>query len=121
LIEVTARHNGHRNFESVKSNQLSSALVELNKSTPKSLPPEATVWTGLKTNRRIMDFLKMISALCSVIHSQSPSQPMCMYPEQWADPAAIEVNGVPRYPGSYAMQLVRTRPINRLHAFLDCF
>jgi len=68
-----------------------------------------------------MDFVKMISALCSAVQSQSPSQPMCMYPEQWADLAAIEVNGVPRYPGSYAMQLIRTKPTNRLSAFLDCF
>jgi hypothetical protein len=68
-----------------------------------------------------MRFLKMISTLCSVV--QAPSQPTCMYPEQWADPAAIEVNGVPRYPGSYASQLMRTRPqpTNRLQAFLDCF
>ena len=68
-----------------------------------------------------MRFLKMISTLCSVV--QAPSQPTCTYPEQWADPAAIEVNGVPRYPGSYALQLMRTRPqpTNRLQAFLDCF
>jgi hypothetical protein len=44
-----------------------------------------------------------------------------MYPEQWADPAAIEVDGVPRYPESYAMQLMRTQPTNKLQAFLDCF
>jgi hypothetical protein len=44
-----------------------------------------------------------------------------MYPEQWSDPAAIMVNGVPRYPGSYAAQLVRSQPANRLGAFLDCF
>jgi hypothetical protein len=68
-----------------------------------------------------MDFLEMISTICSAIQSQSPSQPMCMYPEQWADPAAIEVDDVPRYPGSYAMQFMRTKPTNRLSAFLDCF
>jgi hypothetical protein len=68
-----------------------------------------------------MDFVKMISALCSAVQSQSPSQPMFMYPEQWKNPAAIEVNGIPRYPGSYAMQLIRTKPTNRLSAFLDCF
>ena len=66
-----------------------------------------------------MDFLKLISTLCSV--AQAPSQPTCMYPEQWSDPAAIYVDGVPRYPGSYAAQLVRTQPKNRLMAFLDCF
>ena len=66
-----------------------------------------------------MGFLKMISTLCSVV--QAPSQPTCMYPEQWADPAAIMVNDVPRYPGSYAMQLMRTQPTNRLQSFLDCF
>jgi hypothetical protein len=74
---------------------------------------------GLKEERIDMGLLKMISSLCSVV--QSPSQPTCRYPEEWADPAAIEVNGVPRYPGSYAMQLVRTPPKNRLVAFLDCF
>ena len=68
-----------------------------------------------------MEFLKMISTLCSAIQSQSPSQPICMYPEQWADPAAIEVDGVPQYPGSYAMQLMRTQPPKTLQAFLDCF
>jgi hypothetical protein len=68
-----------------------------------------------------MDFWEMISAVCPAIQAQSPSQPMCMYPEQWADPAAIEVDGVPRYPGSYAMQLMRTKPTNSLSAFLDCF
>ena len=68
-----------------------------------------------------MDFWEMISTICSAIQFQSPSQPMCMYPEQWADPAAIEVNGVPRYPGSYAMQFMPTKPTNRLSAFLDCF
>ena len=66
-----------------------------------------------------MGFLKMISTLCSVV--QAPSQPTCMYPEQWSDPAAIMANGVPRYPGSYAAQLVRSQPTNRLAAFLDCF
>ena len=68
-----------------------------------------------------MDFFKMITALCSAMQSPSRSQPMCMYPEQWANPAAIEVNGEPRYPGSYAMQLIRTKPTNALSAFLDCF
>src|ERR1017187_3608455 len=66
-----------------------------------------------------MGFLKLISTLCSAV--QPPSQPTCMYPEQWSDSAAIMVNGVPRYPGSYAAQLVRSQPANRLGAFLDCF
>jgi hypothetical protein len=68
-----------------------------------------------------MDFLEITSAVCSAIQSQSPSQSVCMYPEQWTDPAATEVDGVPRYPRSYAMQLVRNKPTNKLSAFLDCF
>jgi len=68
-----------------------------------------------------MEILAMIRALCSAVQFTSPSEPMCIYPEHWKDPAAIEVNGVPRYPGSYAMQFVRTKPQNALEAFLDCF
>jgi hypothetical protein len=86
---------------------------------PTNLPLEATARSGPKDERIDMCFLKLISTLCSAV--QPPSQPTCMYPEQWSDPAAIMVNGVPRYPGSYAAQLVRSQPTNRLGAFLDCF
>jgi hypothetical protein len=66
-----------------------------------------------------MGFLNIISTLCSVV--QAPSQPICMYHKQWDHSAAIMVDGVPRYPGSYAAQLVHARPKNRVTAFLDCF
>jgi hypothetical protein len=66
-----------------------------------------------------MGFMKMIAALCAVV--QSPSQPACMYPEQWNEPTAIYVDDVPRYPGSYGSQMFRAQPKNCFIAALDCF
>ena len=68
-----------------------------------------------------MNLLEMLSILGSV--AQSPSRPECMYPEQWDDPAAIFVDGVPRYPGSYAASLLfqTQKSTGGLRAFLDCF
>ena len=66
-----------------------------------------------------MKFMEMLSILGSV--AQSPSQPTCIYPEQWDDPAAIFVDDVPRYPGSYAWNLSFQKSRGGLLGFLDCF
>jgi hypothetical protein len=66
-----------------------------------------------------MKVLDMLSILGSV--AQPPSRPECMYPEQWDDPAAIFVDDVPRYPGSYAWNLSSQKSTGGLRAFLDCF